>query len=149
MSREQVSKLPSLKFIDAETVRQATPMVDLVDAIDSAFRSPPEAPERHHHSMIVGDGEPDATLLLMPAWRSGEYVGIKVAMVFPGANAVGLPAVQATYILSHGDLSPGSDPQQLRESESLMCSLLGEYADGTYTTVVTHVDVYTRIIYPI
>ena len=90
------------KFIDANTVLEATPMGVLVDAIDRAFAHPPVAPERHHHTMEVHENEPDATLLLMPAWRPGKHVGIKIATVFPGANAVGLPAVQAVYILSHG-----------------------------------------------
>ena len=101
MSSEPKLPLTPPRFIDAEAVRAATPMFALVDVIDNAFRSPPIAPERTHHTMDTGDS-PDATLLLMPAWRPGEHVGIKIATVFPGANAMGLPAVQATYILSHG-----------------------------------------------
>ena len=91
------------KIINANTVLEATPMEVLVDVIDHAFAHPPVAPERHHHTMEVHENEPDATLLLMPAWRPGKHVGIKIATVFPGANAMGLPAVQAVYILSHGE----------------------------------------------
>ena len=91
------------KIINANAVLEATPMEVLVDVIDRAFAHPPVAPERHHHTMEVHENEPDATLLLMPAWRPGKHVGIKIATVFPGANAMGLPAVQAVYILSHGE----------------------------------------------
>lgn len=90
------------RFINADGVLAATPMPALIDAIDEAFRHPPVAPARHHHTMEVGNGEPDATMLLMPAWSPGEIVGIKVALVFPGANALNLPAVQATYLVSDG-----------------------------------------------
>ena len=93
----------SPKIINAKTVLEATPMESLIDVIERAFACPPVAPERHHHTMEVHENEPDATLLLMPAWRPGKHVGIKIATVFPGANAMGLPAVQATYILSHGE----------------------------------------------
>ena len=91
------------KIINANAVLEATPMEVLVDVIDRAFAHPPVAPERHHHTIEVHENEPDATLLLMPAWRPGKHVGIKIATVFPGANAMGLPAVQAVYILSHGE----------------------------------------------
>ncbi len=58
-------------------------------------------PTRHHHDMEV-PGEPDATMLLMPAWVPGEFAGVKVAHVFPGNSKRGLPAVAAQYLLSDG-----------------------------------------------
>jgi alanine dehydrogenase len=44
-------------------------------------------------------GARPGTLLVMPAWRVGASLGIKVATVFPDNAAQGLPAVAATYLL--------------------------------------------------
>ena len=92
----------SVQFVDAPTLQQLTPMPALIAALRSAFITPPVSPLRHHHSMDAGEGQPEATLLLMPAWRPGRCVGVKIATVFPGASAQGKPAVQATYLLNDG-----------------------------------------------
>jgi len=84
--------------IDAAAIDRVLDETALADALGAMFRDGCEQPVRHHHTINV-PGEPDATLLLMPAWQPGESVGIKVATVFPGANARGLPAVQANYLL--------------------------------------------------
>jgi ornithine cyclodeaminase len=73
----------------------------LIEALDAAFRGDYMAPARAHHRMAVPGGS-DATLLLMPAWSPGRYVGVKVAQVFPDNGAHGLPAVQSVYLLSSG-----------------------------------------------
>ena len=92
------------KWIDRDAVHSATPMPALINALEQAFQQPPVTPTRHHHDLKAepSSGEPDGTLLLMPAWRPGKRVGVKIATVFPGANALNLPAVQATYLLSDG-----------------------------------------------
>jgi ornithine cyclodeaminase/alanine dehydrogenase-like protein (mu-crystallin family) len=62
-------------------------------------------PVRHHHT-ISNDGEPDATLLLMPAWhgphRLQRYLGIKVVTVFPGNMSRDIPGLTSTYMLFDG-----------------------------------------------
>jgi ornithine cyclodeaminase len=63
------------------------------------FRDGCEMPVRHHHDFKV-PGEADGTLLLMPAWVPGRYLGVKLATVIPGNGARGLPAVMASYMLS-------------------------------------------------
>ena len=56
---------------------------------------------RHAHTIPV-PGVADGILLLMPAWQSGSYLGIKLVTVFPGNAALRLPAVSAGYILMSG-----------------------------------------------
>ncbi|MGI4799765.1 MAG: ornithine cyclodeaminase family protein [Janthinobacterium lividum] len=75
--------------------------LSLIAALDAAFRGRIEAPARHHHTIAVPGGS-DATLLLMPAWMPGCYIGTKVAPVFPDNGTLGLPAVQAAYLLFSG-----------------------------------------------
>ena len=82
---------------ESET-HKALPMKALVEAIRAMFAEGCEMPVRHHHSVSV-PGEPDATLLLMPAWQSGAFMGVKIATVFPGNSARGKVAVNAAYVL--------------------------------------------------
>lgn len=74
---------------------------DLIDAIERMFRAPCVMPVRHHHDVAV-PGEADATLLLMPAWVPGDYIGVKLVSVFPDNHTRGLPAIYGSYILSSG-----------------------------------------------
>src|SRR3546814_1564930 len=47
-------------------------------------------------------GEAKAKLLLKPAWTVGDYVCVKVANVFPGNAARGLPSVNGVVVLFSG-----------------------------------------------
>lgn len=87
-----------LLLTDDQT-RDALPFPDLIDALADMFRSGCVMPTRHHHDMEI-PGEPDGTMLLMPAWVPGGYAGVKVATVVPGNSERHLPAVSAQYLLS-------------------------------------------------
>ncbi|AEV37879.1 Ornithine cyclodeaminase/mu-crystallin [Pseudovibrio sp. FO-BEG1] len=89
-----------LQLSDTQT-KNALPFQPLVEALRTMFREGCEMPVRHHHTMGVPD-KADATLLLMPAWQSGAYFGVKLASVFPSNADMGIPAVSATYLLSDG-----------------------------------------------
>ncbi len=90
-----------MKIIDAATVAARLTPSRLLPALERMFRDGCTAPVRHHHTVAV-PGAPDGVLLLMPAWRAGEYLGIKLVTVFPGNSARGLPAVSAGYLLMDG-----------------------------------------------
>ena len=87
-----------LLLTDDQT-RDALPFPDLIDALADMFRAGCVMPTRHHHDMEI-PGEPDGTMLLMPAWVPGGYAGVKVATVVPGNAERNLPAVAAQYLLS-------------------------------------------------
>src|SRR5579871_1540576 len=91
-----------MKIIDAASVIAASPPRALVSALEAMFRDGCTAPVRHHHTVPVPGG-PDATLLLMPAWHAGRYIGIKMVTIFPGNSDRRLPAVAAQYLLLDGD----------------------------------------------
>ncbi len=88
-------------YLDAEQVKQCLPWHALIDALDTAFTQTIEVPVRHHHHMQVTD-DPDATLLLMPAWIENQYLGVKQVNVFPGNNARKMPGLTSHYLLSCG-----------------------------------------------
>ena len=87
--------------LNAIQVREALPWDRLIDALNDIFTKEVCAPVRHHHSINV-PGDPVATLLLMPAWLEGEYLGVKQVNVFPGNNSRGLPGLNSNYMLSSG-----------------------------------------------
>jgi alanine dehydrogenase len=89
-----------VRVIDASTV-EALEIEPLVEQLRQIFRAGGTVPLRHHHTVKV-PGAPDATLLLMPAWQEGRYLGSKIVSVFPGNNERGLPSVAGTYVLMSG-----------------------------------------------
>ncbi|MBS0396590.1 MAG: ornithine cyclodeaminase family protein, partial [Proteobacteria bacterium] len=64
-----------MRTVDAATTAALLAPAALLPALERLFRDGCTAPVRHHHTVPV-PGAPDATLLLMPAWRAGAYLGI-------------------------------------------------------------------------
>jgi ornithine cyclodeaminase len=73
----------------------------LIEALRAMFVAGCTLPDRHHHTIPSAQGEA-ATLLVMPAWRPGGPIGVKLVTVFPGNGARGLPAVMGNYLLLDG-----------------------------------------------
>ena len=70
----------------------------LIAALRRAFAEGREVPLRHTHRIDDPDGA-GGTVLLMPAWRSGRYLGLKTVTIFPGNSARGLPGLHSLYTL--------------------------------------------------
>ncbi len=87
-----------MEFLDAPTVADRLATEPLMRALSVLFAEGCTTPVRHAHRIEV-PGSADGTLLLMPSWRSGAYLGTKLVSVFPGNSALGLPAVASIYIL--------------------------------------------------
>ena len=87
--------------VGEEETRAALPWRPLIEAIREGFRADWAMPVKHHHFVEV-PGEADAKLMMMPAWAVGEYIVVKVATVFPGNAARGLPGVTAALLLLSG-----------------------------------------------
>ncbi len=91
--------MSAVKYLDAKALISALPWPKLIDALDQIFTQDVVEPVRHHHTMLVPN-EPDATLLLMPAWIEGKYIGVKQVAVFPGNAERGEPGLNGSYLLS-------------------------------------------------
>jgi ornithine cyclodeaminase len=90
-----------MKVLSAEEVGRALDYPSLVEALRRIFQGGAEAPPRHHHE-VPNDPGADGTLLLMPAWSTGRYLGVKVATVFPDNPKRGLASVLANVLLNDG-----------------------------------------------
>lgn len=75
------------------------PWDKLIPALDEFFRKDVCCPIRHHHEINVLNNDA-ATLLLMPAWVEGGYLGVKQVNVFPGNSKLGKAGLNSHYLLS-------------------------------------------------
>ena len=87
-----------MRVVDAGETERALPFATLIPALREMFVGGCVAPPRHHHRIEL-DPEPDATLLLMPAWKPHDALGVKIVNVFPGNNKRGLPGLYSLYCL--------------------------------------------------
>ena len=98
--------MTTFTIADADTTSRHLDYGRLIEALDHGFAQGCVAPVRHHHT-IEKAGQPDATLLLMPAWSNDtdevRYLGVKLVTVFPGNTAKGLAGLTSTYVLYDGD----------------------------------------------
>lgn len=89
-------------ILDRAATAKSLAFPSLIDAVAHMFAGACIMPVRHHHSVEV-PGELPATLLLMPAWQPGRYIGVKLVSVFPDNHRRGLPAIHGSYLLSSGE----------------------------------------------
>ncbi len=87
----------AIPFLDADAIRAAVPIADLLDAVEAAYRDVAEgrdrSPLRSHVSLERGD------LLLMPGVRQGGAgASVKLVTVMPGNAELGLPTLQAIVV---------------------------------------------------
>lgn len=84
-----------MHHFDAQAVAAALPYPQLVEGLACGLQSPIEVPVRS----VLTPNHDASCVLVMPAWKSGQRMGVKLVSVWPGNNAVGLPAVSGIYVL--------------------------------------------------
>ncbi|ODP32151.1 ornithine cyclodeaminase family protein [Pandoraea sp. ISTKB] len=88
-----------MKIIDAATTRDALAFGPLLDALNDMFVQGCEVPLRHTH--VIPDPATGAatTVLIMPAWQPGGFLGIKTVNIAPANAQRGVPGLHSTYLL--------------------------------------------------
>lgn len=84
--------------ISGHQLHQLLDFSHLIPTLEEGFRGQIYVPKRHHH----GFGQ-DANLLLMPAWQTAGYLGIKLITVIPKNRDLGLPSIQGIYALFNAE----------------------------------------------
>ncbi|MCB0687708.1 MAG: ornithine cyclodeaminase family protein [Saprospiraceae bacterium] len=70
----------------------------LISALNQGFTEDIVTPPREHHHYSEG-----SDLLLMPAWKSGGYLGVKLITVVAGNRELGIPSIQGSYLLFNAE----------------------------------------------
>jgi ornithine cyclodeaminase len=86
--------------IDFDAVIGLARVSDLVEPLRLAFASQAVSPQRAHYDLATSRAP--HTLLLMPSWRPGGDIGVKIVTVFADNAERQLPSVNATYLLLSG-----------------------------------------------
>lgn len=89
-------------YLTAEQLTERLDWPGLIQALQAIFTTEVHSPVRHHHFIDVPNTR-QATLLLMPAWIEGKYLGVKQVSVFPGNNEKGKPGLTSLYTLSSAE----------------------------------------------
>jgi ornithine cyclodeaminase len=87
-----------MRHFDAAAIRSRLPWPRMLAALHAMLNDEVAAPLRVNHPIEV-PGEPTGALLLMPAWRVGHRIGVKLVSVFPGNALRNERAVGAVYAL--------------------------------------------------
>ncbi len=84
--------------LDAEQLASRLPYPRLIAALRVGLLTAIETPPREHHEV----SDEHDLLLMMPSWRVGASVGVKLTSVFPSNVARGEPMIHAVYTLFDG-----------------------------------------------
>lgn len=130
--------MPPIPFIDAAAIREAVPVGDLLDAIESAYRDVAagrdRSPLRTHVPVEGGD------LLLMPGVRAGGAgTSVKLVTITPGNLQRGLPTLHAIVVWIDGT---SGAPIALLDGSTLTAMRTGA-ASGVATRLLARPDAET------
>ncbi len=91
-----------MEIFDAADIRAGASWPALTDAVAAMLRDAGAvAPERQVLPLALADGA-EGSLLMMPAWRAGDAVGVKAVTYFPTNAGSGTSTVNAGYMLFDG-----------------------------------------------
>lgn len=111
------------RFYDAATIRSRLAWPTMIAALEAALRADVRAPVRVNHAIDV-PGQPTASLLLMPAWRMGGRIGVKLVTVYPGKQPRSVAAVYVLFDAVNGDPLAFMDGEELTARRTAGASAL-------------------------
>ncbi len=82
-------------LIDKSAVASRCNYPALMDALAAGLQSAIESPQRSSFA----PNHDDSAVLVMPAWKPGGIMGVKLVSIWPGNSAQGKPAVSGVYVV--------------------------------------------------
>jgi ornithine cyclodeaminase len=133
--------MSGLPFLDADAIRGAVPVADLLDAVEAAYRDVADgrdrSPLRSHVPLEAGD------LLLMPGLRAGGAgASVKLVTIVPGNAERGLPTLHAIVVWL--DAATG-EPLALLDGSTITAMRTGA-ASGVATRLLARPDSETLAV---
>jgi len=90
-----------LRVIPDAQVEAVLDDVSLIERIRDYFRADVAQPAKNRFDVSL-PGVTEGWLSIMPSWRAGKHIGIKIVTAFPGNDRRHLPPVMATYLVLDG-----------------------------------------------
>ena len=131
-----------MRIVDAEQVRAAAPMPELLDAVEAAYRDVAAGRDRSpiRSRMPMGEGD----LLLMPGLREGGAgASVKLVTVMPGNAARGLPTIHA--VVAWLDAATG-EPLAILDGPTVTAMRTGA-ASGVSTRLLARGDAHVLAVF--
>lgn len=88
-----------MRQISSKTIFNHLPYKDFIPFLREAFVQNYTVPQRMHTQFENGVADTPSTLLLMPAWQGGSYLGVKTVTISPHNSNYELPTIQGVYLL--------------------------------------------------
>jgi ornithine cyclodeaminase len=124
-----------MRFLDADQVRAAAPMPQLLDAVEAAYRDVAAGRDRSPIRTRIPMGGGD--LLLMPGLREGGAgASVKLVTVMPGNPARGLPLIHALVAWFDAELG---EPLAILDGPTVTAMRTGA-ASGVSTRLLARPD---------
>ncbi len=88
-----------MKFFDPHQVDNALDRNRLIENLKTAFAGQVEVPQRQHLTVDLPNHQLRNILLIMPAWESERFLGVKIVSIAPENAKFELPAILGSYLL--------------------------------------------------
>ncbi len=85
--------------IGADELHRLLPFPHLIESLRKGLTTSITVPARTHHNFGAAVDGSHSTLLLMPAWIEGTYLGVKIVTISPDNHKSDLPTIQGVFLL--------------------------------------------------
>ncbi len=92
-----------ITYLDHQRLTELLTWDKLIEALNVSFQEDVEVPIRSHYDVEHSSIDQPSMLLLMPAWKKGTHLGVKMILMSHGNRKAGLDTIQGTYFLMETD----------------------------------------------